>query len=101
MNTKEAIATLKTLLSFARHPSVEATAFEHAIEVMKASEWQLIESAPRDGTEILAFEYPSIMVMRFERNKWEQADAQNSEWDTDEQSPTHWMPLPKPPQGEE
>ena len=81
-------------------------------------EWQPIETAPKDGTEILAL-YPVTVhgvrkadysIVRWERthnsiHRWvAQADGQRaieSQGDTwtDYIEPfvTHWMPLPEPP----
>jgi hypothetical protein len=78
-------------------------------------EWQPIETAPKDGTEILAYEkcdylYSNDEIEPFERIKivrWNEVmqwDNPEDEYDWmtgssfDEQiNPTHWMPLPKPP----
>ena len=72
-------------------------------------EWQLIETAPKDGSAVLV--YPPT---------WETRKAAIAEWDSDEYAkkprpywsrdddmgrvtisrakpPTHWMPLPPPP----
>ena len=69
------------------------------------SDWQPIETAPKDGTEVLlaiptygvgpTFEFA---VGGFFNGAWfgEEDDA----YDADEaayQDPTHWMPLPEPP----
>lgn len=58
------------------------------------AEWQPIETAPKDGTKILAF------------NKWGEYGV--AEWVESQQcwfagyddftAPTHWMPLPEPPE---
>lgn len=71
------------------------------------SEWQPIETAPKDGTRILAFwpdVYGNSSAVQIEtwwgawghgrsketwQNAWEWADGANN--------PTHWMPLPTPP----
>jgi len=75
------------------------------------SEWQPIETAPRDGTEILGvIRTPTdevknfieehhapckqrnlILIIRYWRNKW------RSNIDELLGYPTHWVPLPKPP----
>lgn len=65
------------------------------IEYLRADlfpQWQPIETAPRDGTEILGY--------REGLGTW------IVNWDPDEQdfspgwTPTHWMPLPEPPDGD-
>ena len=82
-------------------------------------EWQPIETAPRDGTEIIAVfssdyggtqEKPTVYgpwTAAFRRNKWmaswDDASVVEREgyWGTDYMEtpldPTHWMPLPEPP----
>lgn len=64
--------------------------------------WQSIETAPKDGTPILAFWFFSDSisgdnygVAEFRDGEWRPADpCDNSEWC----EPSHWMPLPEPPQ---
>jgi hypothetical protein len=57
--------------------------------------WLPIESAPKDGTLILAYYEawcaPAYGVIRFCAGSW--IDAFDIEWGT----PTHWQPLPPPP----
>jgi hypothetical protein len=59
-------------------------------------EWQLISTAPKDGTKILTFqanETPGgIMRVTFWRD-----DTVPKGWTVGELAPTHWMPLPVPP----
>ncbi len=82
-------------------------------------QWQPIETAPKDGTEVIIVHYTADGVMRltvegpftasFCDNRW------RSSWDGEEvveymdwggtdykviMSPTHWMHLPEPPKGE-
>jgi hypothetical protein len=62
------------------------------------SEWQPIETAPKDGTEILAWDgsVRTTAVWWVPGKQWSLVSpgeyAEDSEvW------PTHWMPLPEPP----
>jgi len=84
----------------------ETLADRYGAGVEKAG-WRTIESAPKDGTEVLgcfAFKVPGGVY----RIGWV-ADGylDGDEWvfssfplDADEYSaPTHWMPLPTPPHG--
>lgn len=61
-------------------------------------EWMPIETAPKDGTEFLA--YWSNMRGAFEfiqPMNWKD-DKFVISWDHDDcVTPTHWMPLPAPP----
>lgn len=60
-------------------------------------EWQPIETAPRDGTEVLLFQEGQRNVAR-----WIQS-AVGPVWCTPDAHalyrPSHWQPLPKPPEG--
>ena len=63
--------------------------------------WQPIESAPKDGTRVLAFANDFIETMFWTVSVWVSSggawvnDVNRS--DTYEFNPTHWMPLPEPP----
>jgi hypothetical protein len=61
--------------------------------------WQPIETAPRDGTDILAFEKVGgkdrILTMRYDRMAETFVTNVHSFVAFD---PTHWMPLPPPPE---
>lgn len=65
------------------------------------SEWQPIETAPKDGTRFLA---PSIDSKTITIGRWEKTGEYwddltvghlNKKW-----KPKHWQPLPEPPEGE-
>lgn len=62
--------------------------------VSRAGEtWQPISSAPKDGTEILAYDEGAMMLTCWleDEGAWWDNGAMNP-------APTHWMPLPDPPQ---
>ena len=76
--------------------------------------WQPIETAPKDGTSILLFQPDDAniwcpcrekqmttytFVGWFDRNHCAGPNWVCSEYDAFEKSPTHWMPLPEPPNG--
>lgn len=72
------------------------------------SEWHPIETAPKDGTDFLAFcpasQYVDggVAVMHFydHGSIWggiRISHVSGFEWDFDLMPPTHWMPLPEPP----
>ena len=64
-----------------------------------AKEWQPIETAPKDGTEILIFdECEEIVQSAFEyiNDCWLRSGAS----ELGHPEPTHWMPLPPKPEGE-
>src|SRR5262245_44394030 len=70
------------------------------------SDWRPIDSAPKDGTEILVAYDPSvgwnnIVAWRYKANGtgaecWRDSYTLKRIWNT----PTHWQPLPPPPGGE-
>lgn len=64
-------------------------------------DWQPIETAPKDGAEILSFGALGLVLVRYKESQvvwlcnWEHT------WDSTplavSHNPTHWMPLPTPP----
>ena len=65
------------------------------------TEWQKIETAPRDGVRILTFvaspieNNNQIEVGYFDRLEY--PDDSDGTWRDDGEEPTHWMSLPEPP----
>lgn len=89
------------------------------VTAAEREEWQPIETAPRDGTVILAYgnkyypqgiDAPKMAFTRWKtetRDEWVWLDdvtkqlvtIDESDWDSEGGiSPTHWLPLPPPPQ---
>lgn len=71
------------------------------------SKWQPIESAPKDGTEvILAIPVPregvTLVKVGFFLRKggWKAAYGAGGlfDWSRGDANPSHWMPLPEPPE---
>ena len=71
------------------------------------SEWQPIETAPKDGGDLLLF-CPARGAVRGSWNACKYDSKPRPYWthdrerlygvkDTRADQPTHWMPLPKPP----
>lgn len=63
--------------------------------------WQPLETAPKDGTFVLMYRNGTVDTARwyddwmFGRSAWG-----NGSWSyPDHALPSHWMPLPEPPQG--
>lgn len=57
------------------------------------SEWQPIETAPKDGTEVLTFRKAGLQAVAFDTGElgWLCSDGMYL------LDVTHWMPLPAPP----
>jgi hypothetical protein len=62
------------------------------------SEWQPIETAPKE-TPVLIWVGDQALISQqlYEQANWEDTYQSFWFWDTDRE-PTHWMPLPEPPQ---
>ena len=69
-------------------------------------DWQPIETAPRDGTAVLCWPFnysslfegkaePEIVIGFFSENDWWCESNVSKTFD-----PTHWRPLPTPPEGQ-
>lgn len=67
-------------------------------DIIARPAWQPIETAPKDGTDILAYQRweegtERILVMRWdEKGGWRTNVHSFVRFD-----PSHWMPLPSPP----
>ena len=85
----------------ALHVSSPIKELRSEIERLKAGGWQPIETAPKDGTWILVYTPENEefkgghSVATWAMNTWIYDGMCPEEW-----PPTHWMPLPQPPQGE-
>ena len=67
----------------------------HATQHTEVNDWQSIETAPQDGTEIFGAKRLQtgkwiMHTIKFLRGKWRVT------WDHVEIEPTHWRPLPPP-----
>jgi hypothetical protein len=65
------------------------------------SEWQPIETAPKDGTAFIGYspEYGWAGTVRFDLEDDEDPEIGNPNWEFLGATVccTHWMPLPEPP----
>jgi hypothetical protein len=57
--------------------------------------WQPIETAPKDGSSILAYNATSKKMILLEWRDYE--DSWCVTWNGQKSDCTHWMPLPEPP----
>ena len=57
-------------------------------------EWQPIETAPKDGTEVLLSEYGEIYIGWCGKNGWHFIGI---DIEPKYNAPSNWMPLPPPP----
>lgn len=94
--------------AIAADPAVRAkqsVASKAAWDARRASTtWQPISTAPKDGTPILLF--TDSLDAPFEIGSWIEADPTDADglvgtWCDSGATPTHWMPLPKPPSVED
>lgn len=67
------------------------------------SEWQPIETAPKDGAEVLAAKessrpigvrFPYPLTSKFLHGVWK-AKFGKDDWRSYEPQPTHWRPIPE------
>lgn len=60
------------------------------------SEWQPIETAPKDNIPILAYCKGDVCKVWWQTDFLDGSQYWQNEADSEPQ-PTHWMPLPEPP----
>lgn len=69
-----------------------------------AHKWRPIETAPKDGTPILAY-WPIMQIYKVRVGSWQRASHGPGYWAawnggvkfSQRNPPTHWQPLPEPP----
>ncbi len=66
------------------------------------SEWQPIETSPKDGTDVLVYEPGYVVaILHWHTVKTKTAASYPGYWTDGDglnwYKPTHWMPLPEPP----
>lgn len=79
-----------------------------AVTAALTHQWQDISTAPRDGTRILCVTRGRVGIrywnyQRFHANPRPFWDDDNPRWGISycrQNPPTHWLPLPAPPEGE-
>lgn len=76
---------------------------------METRRWQPIETAPKDATKIITFHGREMLGIsywgrsgRYNRAAWQTYSTTHSAWFSVDHidQPTHWMPLPLPPEAE-
>ena len=79
--------------------SEENTRLREALKQV-SSEWRDIETAPKDGTHILTGKFSDPVTIQ--SDYWSEFAKPDEggcwcDWPSGFQDPTHWMPLPEPP----
>jgi hypothetical protein len=77
----------------------KASRIERQPQQAMSPEWRFMDTAPRDGTPILAWvrwqnASPSPAIVAFEVREWVRVGIRRT---VGEQALTHWMPLPSEP----
>ena len=97
----------------AANNSIQIELLEHKLESFREEnerlkadagliEWQPIETAPKDGTDILVMTGETMHVVRWinihgDFDYWAVDDNKHGPFTLRGKAPTHWMPLPEPP----
>ena len=61
--------------------------------------WMPIETAPRDGTNIIVYApVDGVTASKFTLGCWQRLTVVYGDFPSND--PTHWQPLPEPPEGQ-
>lgn len=60
------------------------------------SKWQPIDTAPKDGTQFLAWDGVCVENIKWWSGMWVTSWCNDADY-ANHGAPTHWMPLPEPP----
>lgn len=82
------------------HPEGRWVRYEDCAALLDATTWRPIETAPKDGTEVLATSnygdgVHHAEVTAFCKGRW--VVSNDDDGYAMQFHPSHWMPLPKPP----
>ncbi len=97
MNIQEIITLIRSGSSNSDHHEGQQQ-IEEAVELLKkmqaVGQWQPMETAPKDGREIIAYDSDlSVLTVYYIDNKWTNPCDRDEYYD----AVTHWMPWPEPP----
>jgi len=65
------------------------------VEVPAVVEWQTFDTAPKDGTHILAHRHKMVTEIWWQRGLFEPGWGGNGWTYTRDEIPSHWLPVPK------
>lgn len=100
----EAVHTLDTPRSVTTGSLINPDGPEAAAALRDLTEWRDIATAPRDGTEIVAWNRSDRIICHWHKSPscaggwvthWETVSGYDVGWNT--VHPTHWLPLPSAP----
>ena len=77
--------------------SIDYTSWDiNEVGSIEMTEWQPIDTAPKDGTDVLVWCGGAMFIACMEVGRWffDRTDY------SVKPLPTHWMPLPAPPENE-
>lgn len=79
------------------HMGIAASAIYHGAKRSAESQWQPMETAPRDGTMVLMWTECGVVIGFWGQraNQWLRPASSHNK---DLEDVRHWMPLPKPPE---
>lgn len=106
VNNVEHVRVLEEMSNWVGTLRAEHAALTAAIAALKATEWQPIESAPKDGSDFYVLAHQVFGENAYQTHGigyWHASKKEPTCRDSvcDEFSPTHWMPLPQPPKKSE
>ena len=75
--------------------SIDYTSWDiNEVGSIEMTDWQPIETAPKDGTDVLVWCGGAMFIAYMEVGRWFFDRTDHSV----KPLPTHWMPLPAPPE---
>jgi hypothetical protein len=89
--------TLESMIEGAPDDAALTLTVEFVRKLLSASQWQPIETAPKDYCTALVADSETVWLAWYSDHDGDWHDATQDDSNHDEVYPTHWMPLPDPP----